>query len=76
MLSLYFTNNHIEWCIQAKVKNLKMTEFNFLNQLSNKSDNSKIRIKVSRMCDAIYTNNQEIISSDMILIGEQVCISF
>ena len=28
------------------------------------------------MWDAINRNNQEIISSDMILIDEQVCISF
>ena len=62
--------------MQAKVKNLKMMEFSFLNQLSNKSDKSKIRVRVPRMWDAVNRNNQEIISSDMILIDEQVCISF
>ncbi|KAK4596775.1 hypothetical protein RGQ29_014707 [Quercus rubra] len=46
-------------------------EFSFLNQLSNKSGKSKIKIRVSRMWDAINRNNQEIISSDMILIDEQ-----
>ena len=53
-----------------------MTDFSFLNQLSNKNDNSKIRIRVSRMWDAVNTKNQEIISSDMTFIDEQVCISF
>ena len=53
-----------------------MMEFSFLNQLSNKSGKSKIKIRVSGMWDAINRNNQEIISSDMILIDEQVCISF
>ena len=53
-----------------------MMEFSFLNQLSNKSDKSKIRVRVPRMWDAVNRNNQEIISSDMILIDEQVCISF
>ena len=62
--------------MQPKVKNLKMMEFSFLNQLSNKSDKYKIKIRVSRMWDAVNRNNQEIISSDMILIDEQVCISF
>ena len=75
MPSLYFTNCHIVWCMQAKVKNLKMMEFSFLNQLSNKSGKSKIKIRVSRMWGAVNRNNQEIISSDMILIDEQVCIS-
>ena len=60
----------------GKGQNLKMMEFSFLNQLSNKIDKSKIIIRVSRMWDAINRNNQEIISSDMILIDEQVCISF
>ena len=62
--------------MQANVKNLKMMEFSFLNQLSNKSDKSKIKVRVLRMWDAVNRNNQEIISSDMILIDEQVCISF
>ncbi|XP_050262353.1 uncharacterized protein LOC126706841 isoform X2 [Quercus robur] len=48
-----------------------MMEFSFLNQLSNKSDKYKIKIRVSRMWDAVNRNNQEIISSDMILIDEQ-----
>ena len=60
----------------GKGQNLKMIEFSFLNQLSNKIDKSKIRIRVSRMWDAVNRNNQEIISSNMILIDEQVCISF
>ena len=47
-----------------------MMEFSFLNQLSNKSEKSKIRIRVSRMWDALNTNNQEIISSDMTFIDE------
>ena len=51
-------------------------EFSFLNQLSNKIDKSKIRIRVSRMWDVVNTNNQDLIISDMTFIDEQVCISF
>ena len=53
-----------------------MTWYSFLNQLSNKKDNSKIKIRVSRMWDAMNTNNQEIISLYMIPIDEQVCLNF
>ena len=36
----------------------------------------KVKIRVSRMWDAINSKNNEITSLDMILIDEQVCFSF
>jgi hypothetical protein len=53
----------------------KMTQYALLNQLSSGKD-WKVRIRISRMWDAVNSNNNEFISLDMILIDEQVCFSF
>uniref|UniRef100_A0A2N9FJU1 ATP-dependent DNA helicase n=1 Tax=Fagus sylvatica TaxID=28930 RepID=A0A2N9FJU1_FAGSY len=48
----------------------KMTQYALLNQLSSGKD-WKVRIRISRMWDAVNSNNNEFISLDMILIDEQ-----
>lgn len=47
-----------------------MTQYALLNQLSSGKD-WKVRIRISRMWDAVNSNNNEFISLDMILIDEQ-----
>ena len=44
--------------------------------IDKQKENWKVKIRISRMRDAINSKNNEIISLDLILIDEQVCFSF
>ena len=46
--------------------------YNLIKQLSDKKENWKVRVRLSRMWEAINQKNLELISLDMILIDEQV----
>lgn len=46
--------------------------YNLIKKLSNKNENWKVRVRLSRMWEAINRKNLELISLDMVLIDEQV----
>jgi hypothetical protein len=46
--------------------------YNLIKQLSNEKDNWKLRIRLSRMWNAINRKNLELISVDLVLIDEKV----
>ena len=48
-------------------------EYTTLKQISRDKDNSKVKVRVLRMWDAInIANNHDLISLDMILVDEEV----
>ena len=48
-------------------------EYTTLNQISRDKDNSKVKVRVLRMWDAInIANNHDLISLDMILVDKEV----
>ena len=51
---------------------LPKMSYNLIKQLSDKKENWKVRVRLSRMWEAINRKNLELISLDMILIDEQV----
>ena len=54
-----------------------MMQYSLLNQLciDKHKENWKVKIRISRMWNAINSKNNDIISLDMILIDEQVYFS-
>ena len=54
-----------------------MMQYSLLNQLciDKHKENWKVKIRISRMWNAINSKNNDIISLDMILTDEQVCFS-
>ena len=54
-----------------------MMQYSLFNQLciDKHKENWKVKIRISRMWNAINSKNNDIISLDMILIDEQVCFS-
>ena len=46
--------------------------YNLIKQLSDKKENWKVRVKLSRMWEAVNQKNLKLISLDMVLIDEQV----
>jgi hypothetical protein len=46
--------------------------YNLINQLSDDKDNWKLRVRLSRMWNAINRKTSELISVDMVLIDENV----
>ena len=45
--------------------------YNLIKQLSDKKENWKVRVRLSRMWESINRKNLELISLDMVLIVEQ-----
>ena len=46
--------------------------YNLIKQLSDKKENWKVRVRLSRMWESINRKNLELISLDMVLIDEHV----
>ena len=46
--------------------------YNLIKQLSNEKDNWKLRVKLSRMWNAVNRKKSELISVDLVLIDENV----
>jgi hypothetical protein len=46
--------------------------YNLIKQLSNEKDNWKLRVKLSRMWNAVNRKKSELISVDLVLIDEKV----
>ena len=46
--------------------------YNLIKQLSNEKDNWKLRVRLSRMWNAVNRKNSELISVDLVLIDENV----
>ena len=46
--------------------------YNLINQLFDDKDNWKLRVRLSRMWDAVNRKTSELISVDMVIIDEKV----
>ena len=46
--------------------------YNLIMQLSDKNENWKVRVRLSRMWEVVNQKNLELINLDMVLIDEQV----
>ena len=46
--------------------------YNLIKQLSDKKENWKVKVKLSRMWEVVNRKNLELISLDIVLIDEQV----
>ena len=47
-------------------------DYNLIKQLSNEKDNWKLRVRLSRLWNAVNRKKSELISVDLVLIDEKV----